>query len=541
MLTGQKGQTGGLSFYSRRSAVMGMRGAVATSQPLASQAGIAMLSSGGNAADAAVAAAAVLTVVEPMNIGLGGDGFALVFDAKSGRVDALNASGRAPQRATIEAYRKRGFEKVPEKGILSVTVPGVVDGWAELLSRYGKKNFSEVLLAAIEYADKGFPVSEIISENWNKVSERLRSHPPTSRVYLPGGRAPRPGEVFKQPELARSLKLLASGGRDEFYIGELAKRIADFSAAQEGLIDEQDLAMHRSTWVTPISSYYRGFQVCEMPPNTIGLAVLLALNILEGYDVGAMEYYSDLHLHTLIEALKLSIEDARSYVADPDKSSIPVERLISKIYANSLREGIAEQSSGEVSGGSLRRSDDTVYITVVDKEGNAISLINSLFYDFGAGLVVDGTGICLQNRGSLFSLDPSHTNCISPGKRPLHTLTPALVLKNNQLFMSFGVVGGWMQPQAQVQILSNIIDFGMNPQVALDAPRVCYTGGRQVSIESEFPKLVQIELRNRGHEIGFELPMEFSFGGGQIILVDPEMKSLIAGSDPRKDGCAAAI
>ncbi len=530
-----------LTFPSRRSAVMGLRGAVATSQPLATQAGIAMLSSGGNAVDAAVAAAAVLTVVEPMNTGLGGDGFALVYHADSNRVDALNASGTAPQAATVEAYRRKGFNRVPESGIFSVTIPGMVDGWDELLSRYGTKDFKEVLTPAIDYAEKGFPVSEIISLNWHRFADRLVEHTSATQAYLPAGRPPRPGEVFRHPDLANSLKRIASGGRDEFYQGELADRIAAFSASEGGFLTRKDLMEYKSKWVSPITTKYRGCDVCEMPPNTIGLAVLIALNILEGYDIEEMGFYSELRFHTLIEAIKLSFADIKTYVADPDHADIPLQSLLSKDYAAHRRKMIGARAAVEVSPGAPYRKGDTVYITTVDSKGNAISLINSLFYDFGAGLVVDGTGICLQNRGTLFSLDPFHLNCIAPGKRPLHTLIPGLVLKGNRLFMSFGVVGGWMQPQAHVQILSNIIDFGMNPQVALDAPRVCYTEGPRVAVEKQLLNQMELGLGNRGHEIVFDLPTGFTFGGGQVIMVDPETRSLAAGSDPRKDGCAAAI
>jgi len=528
-------------FCSRRSAVMGQRGAVATSQPLAAQAGLAMLFSGGNAADAAIAAAAVLTVVEPMNTGLGGDGFALIFDASSGRVHALNASGRAAESATVEAYRRRGLNRVPETGILSVTVPGLVDGWAEILRRHGTKTLAEVLVPAIEYAENGFPVSEIISRDWHAFAGKLAAHPSTARVYLPGGRPPRPGEVVCQPDLARTLRRLGTGGPDEFYRGELAEQIVAFSAAEGGLLTKDDLAKHKSSWVTPISTGYRGYQVYELPPNTIGICALMTLNILEGFDIRAMGCHSELHLHMLIEALKLSVTDTLAYIGDPDQTTIPTEGLLSKEYAGQRRRSIEEVATHDAGPGNPYRGGETVYLTVVDDRGNAVSLINSLFDDFGAGLVVDGTGIALQNRGSLFCLDPEHPNCIAPGKRPLHTLIPALVLKDGRLFMSFGVMGGWMQPQGHAQVLSNIIDFDMNPQSALDAPRVRYLNGCQVAVEAELPEIVRRNLIKRGHEIVLRLPMGMGFGGGQIILVDPTSGSLIAGSDPRKDGCAVAI
>jgi gamma-glutamyltranspeptidase/glutathione hydrolase len=520
---------------------MGLHGAVATSQPLATQAGVAMLISGGNAVDAAVAAAAVLTVVEPMMTGLGGDCFAIIFNAESGEIHALNASGRAPQSATAEAYMRLGLNSIPETGILSVTVPGLVDGWAQLIAHHGTKDLAEVLSPAIEYAENGFPVSEIVSRDWHDLESKLAQHHSTAKAYLSNGRPPRPGEILRQPDLSRSLKVISLGGKDEFYHGELAERIASFCKAEGGFLTKDDLAMHKSNWVKPITASYRGYKLYELPPNTIGICAIMALNIIEGYSFGSIDYHSEFHLHLLIEAIKLSFADMAAYVADPDQTSIPTDGLLSKEYAEQRRQNIKDNVIANIPVGDPFRENDTVYLTVVDGKGNAVSLINSLYDEFGSGLVVDGTGICLQNRGSLFSLNPKHPNCIAPGKRPLHTLAPALVLTDGKLFMSFGVRGGWMQPQGHVQVLNNIVDFGMNPQTALDSPRFRYLTGHQVALEKPLLERAQDSLISRGHDIVPKLPKGMSFGGGQIILKDPQTGSLVAGSDPRTDGCAAAI
>lgn len=527
-----------LRFPSRRSAVVGIRSAVASSQPLAVQAGIATLTAGGNAADAAVATAAVLSVVEPMSTGLGGDAFALVFDSRSGTVSTLNSSGRAPQRASLDTWASLGLQRIPEIGILSVLVPGVVDSWANLLTRYGTMSLADVLTPAIAYAEDGFPISEVVSRDWHRAAPKLKIYPSTAKTYLYNGRPPKPGEIIRQPDLANTLRLIARGGRDEFYLGEVAERIVACSQASNGLLTKEDLRDYSSQWISPISTTYRGFLVCEVPPNSIGVAVLIALNILEDYDIGSMVYHSSDHLHVLIEAVKLSMADALTHVSDPDETEFDPAWLLSKQYASERRRSIDKEASSRMTDIG-HRPGGTVYITVVDSNRNAVSLSNSLFDDFGSGVIVEGTGVVLNNRASLFSLDSQHSNCIAPGKRSLHTLCPSMVIQEKDLFMSFGVMGGMMQPQGQLMVFSNIVDFGMDPQTALDAPRFRYLDGRRVAVEHEIPHSVRSDLSDRGHEI--ILGAGVSFGGGQAIMVDGSTGVLVAGSDPRKDGCAMAL
>ncbi|MFQ5711251.1 MAG: gamma-glutamyltransferase [Candidatus Geothermarchaeales archaeon] len=529
------------TFPSRRSVVMSRNGMVATSQPLAAQAGVRMLLEGGNAIDAAIAASAALNVVEPMSTGIGGDLFALIYLAGSKRVRALNASGRSPYAANLDYFSQRGLREIPLSGMMPVTVPGTVDGWATMLEEHGTMGLPEVLRPAIEYAEDGFPVTEVISALWRGSVSLLAAHPSSAKAYLIDGRAPLPGEVFKQPDLAKTLRMIADGGRDVFYRGEIAEVIIRFSQENGGLLSLRDFAEHTSTWVEPISTDYRGYDVYECPPNDQGLTVLLALNIVEGFDLALMEHNSAEHLHPLIEALKLAFADAQEYVADPDFAEIPIGGLLSKAYADEQRARIDEgRAAGEVLAGVPPSQGDTVYITVVDEHRNAVSLMNSLFWGFGSGMVVEGTGICLHNRGALFSLDADHRNRLEPHKRPYHTIIPSMVLKDDELFMSFGVMGGFMQPQGQLQVLVNILDFGMNVQSALDAPRFRYVAGRQVSVEEGIGESTRRNLSKRGHEI---VPLETTpmslggFGGGQVIMVDPA-GVLLAGSDPRKDGFA---
>lgn len=527
------------NFPSRRAVVMGFGGVVATSQPLAAQAGLRMLLQGGNAADAAIAAAATLNVVEPMSTGLGGDAFALVYWAKEGKVYALNASGRAPYSATLEAFQRRGLKEVPLRGILPVTVPGAAAGWADLLARFGKLGLDRALGPAIEYAEHGFPVSEGIARSWKSSEDLLRQDDEAARVYLPGGRAPRAGERFVSPDLARSLRALAENGPDAFYKGPIAEAIVATSRRYGGLLDLQDLAEHTSTWVEPIYSDYRGYRVYECPPNGHGIAALIALNILSGYDLAALKFGSADELHLKMEAVKLAMTDARRYVADPEMAPVPVQGLLSPTYASERRALIhMEWAIAEPRAGLPPAGQDTVYLCAADSEGNAVSFINSLYYGFGSGIVAEGTGICLQNRGNLFSLDPTHPNCIAPRKRPYHTIIPCMVTKEGKLAICFGVMGGFMQPQGHVQVLSNMVDHGMNPQQALDAPRFYFQQGNEFLIEPFFPKGVYEALRDRGHVLAFG---EGVFGGGQVILVHPESGALMAGSEPRNDGCAVAF
>lgn len=531
------------SFPSRRSAVMSNRGMVATSQPLAAQVGASMLLQGGNAIDAAIATAAALNVVEPMSTGLGGDAFALVYISKSNELKALNASGRAPYAASLETLRNLGYREMPGVGIHTVTIPGTLDGWCTLLDKYGTMSLAQVLAPAIELAENGFPVTEVIGYGWKNNSAKLQSNAAAAHTYLIDGRAPEPGEVFRQPDLAMTFKKIVKGGRDVFYRGEIAEAIVACSQGNGGLIAMQDLNEHTSTWVTPISTNYHGYDIYECPPNGQGLVALLALNILEGYGLCSLGHNSSEYLHLLIEAVKLAFADADRYVADLDFVDIPLESLLSKSYTEQRRHLIdANKARQVVEAGIPDTGGDTVYLAVTDRDGNSVSFINSLYVGFGSGIVVEGTGVCLQNRGSLFSLEAGHPNCIAPHKRPYHTIIPAMVFKDGNLFLTFGVMGGFIQPQGQIQVLLNIIDFNMSVQTALDAPRFRYIQGNECIFEPGIPPSVLQELANKGHHV-VKLDDSYSqqFGGGQAIMVNPSNNVLIAGSDPRKDGCAIGV
>lgn len=525
-------------YPSSRSVVMGNKGMVATSQPLAALAGIRMLLRGGNAIDAAVATSAALNVVEPMSTGIGGDAFALVYITEDRRVRALNASGRSPYAANLEYFAKKGLKNIPDRGMLSVTVPGTVDGWATLLGAYGTMSLSQALEPAIIYAKEGFPVTEIIGRAWRRSKPLLAAHPSSAKTYLTEGRAPRIGDIFKQPDLARTLRQIGEQGRDAFYQGDISKAIVEFSQRNGGLLSLKDLAEHTSTWVEPISINYRGYNIYECPPNGQGLTVLLGLNMAESFDSASIEHNSAEYLHLLIEIMKLAFADAFKYIADPDFIDIPLKKLLSNEYAErqllrinyeNAAEGIPIQAHPTLG--------DTAYLTVVDEQRNAVSFINSLYMKFGSGMTVDGTGICLQNRGALFSLDPEHVNRLEPHKRPYHTIIPAMVLKGDKLLMSFGVMGGLMQPQGHLQVLANILDFDMDVQSALDAPRFRYMYGRLTALESTIDESVRSGLKKKGHDIQVS-DVADDFGGGQIIMIDPISGALLGGSDPRKDGCA---
>jgi len=542
-VSGEKDMDLKYSFPSRRSAVMSNSGIVATSQPLATQAGVSMLLQGGNAVDAAIAAAAALNVVEPMMTGIGGDVFALVYLSRSNELKALNASGRAPFATSLKTLQNLGYQKMPEIGIHTVTIPGALDGWCLLLDNYGTMTLAQVLAPAIELAERGFPVTEVIGHRWRVDRAKLQANASAARTYLVDGRAPEAGEIVVQPDLAKTFKKIAQGGRDVFYRGEIAEAIVACSQENGGLITMQDLNDHTSTWVTPISTNYRGYNIYECPPNGQGLVTLLVLNILEGYDLQSLVHNSSEYLHLLIEALKLAFTDADRYVADPDFVDIPLEKLLAKSYAEQRRRLIdANKALQKVEAGVPHTEGDTIYLAVTDKEGNSVSFINSLYQGFGSGIVVGGTGICLQNRGALFSLEPSHPNCLEPHKRPYHTIIPAMVFKDGDLFLTFGVMGGFMQPQGQVQVLLNIIDFGMDVQTALDAPRFRYIQDNECAFEPGFPSDVLQTLANKGHQIvKLDDPYSQQFGGAQAIMVHPSTKALIAGSDPRKDGCAIGV
>lgn len=518
-----------------RSVVYATGGMVATSQPLAVEAGVDVLKAGGNAFDAAVAAAATLCVVEPMMTGLGGDMFALIYDQKKGKVMGLNASGRAPKLARAALFRAMGYDHIPYTGIYSVTVPGVVDGWAELLEKYGTMTFKETLASAIHYAEHGFPVSEMVSYYWNKGIESLDSDA-ASEHFLMHGAAPKAGTVFKQPDLARTLKMIAKEGRDAFYCGAFAETMERFMIERGGLIRKEDLMNHRSSWVEPISTNYRGYDILEIPPNGQGLVVLEMLNMLEKFDVQSLGHNSAALIHLFSEVKKRAYADRDKYIADSDFAPIPVAKLLSKEYASRMSERL--KFNDEVSAYKGKEiGGDTVYLTVVDHHGNVASVTNSLYNLFGSGEVVTKTGVILQNRGALFSLDPAHLNVIAPGKRPFHTIIPSMVLREGKPVVSFGVMGADMQPQGQVQVLMNLIDFGMNIQEAGEAPRFRhYNEG--LFLENGISQKSKDALKRMGyHILTSDDGDSFGVGGYQGIQIN-DHGVLQGGSDPRKDGCA---
>jgi gamma-glutamyltranspeptidase/glutathione hydrolase len=539
--------------HSTRSVVYGRNGMIATSQPLASAAGLRALQAGGNAIDAAVTAAAVLAVVEPSMTGIGGDLFAIVYDAKTKTLRALNASGRSGYAATPEVFAARNLTRVPPAGVLSVTVPGVVEGWAELLSKFGTFPMSRAVAPAIEYAKSGYPVSEIIGGQWRNSERKLAADPVTAATFLPGGRAPHPGEIFVNPNLAATLQQIAAGGRDAFYKGPIARAIVADMRRRDGLLEERDFTEHRADWIEPISTSYRGYDVYELPPNTQGATVLEMLNILEGFDVKAMGPQSPAYLHALVEAKRIAFADRAAYIGDP--ASVPpmvLKTLISKEYAARRRQEIdpgraaesynagaidgVRPSAGDETDQNLTDRDrgDTIYLTVADGKGNFVSLIQSLFSDFGSGIVAGDTGVLLHNRGSLFNLTPGHPDQIAPHKRPLHTLIPAFIMKDGKPWVSFGVMGGDHQAQGHTQVVVNLVDFGMNIQEAGEAARVTH-GNNGLQVESAIAEAARAALAERGHKVTVSIG---PFGGFQGIMFDPRTGVLMGGSDPRKDGLA---
>ena len=464
--------------FATRSEVLAQNGMACTSQPLATQAAIDILKQGGNAIDAAIAANAVNAVVEPMNCGIGGDLFAIIWIEADKHLYGLNGSGRSPKSLKIETLQGMGLEKIPFRGPLPVTVPGCVDGWFELHKRFGSLPMEKILAPAIYYAKKGFPVTEIIAEYWKTGTDDIKEIPGFAPIFLPGNKAPVKGELFINPALANTLSVLSREGRDAFYRGVIAEEMIAFLAEYGGFLSMDDLKTHRSEWVEPVSTNYRGYNVWELPPNGQGIAVLQMLNILEAFDIQKMGFGSKEYLHLFIEAKKLVYEDRAKYYADPEFNKIPVDKLISKTYAAERRKLIDPlNSSNKVEAGELP-TDDTVYLTVADKSGNMVSLIQSLYWEFGSGMVPPKLGFPLQNRGQLFTFETGHFNQYAPGKRPFHTIIPAFVTRDNKPFLSFGVMGGSMQPQGQVQVLINIIDFNMGTSV-------------EVSIASEKAHLVQ--------------------------------------------------
>ncbi len=556
-----------MNLTSHRSPILGTRGMVATSQPLAVAAGLEILAQGGTAADAAIATAAALNVTEPTSTGIGGDAFALYYEAATGQVTALNGSGRAPAALTIELIRSQFA--LPDSQFLipdsyhahTVTVPGACAAWCDLIERHGRLSLGDVLSPAIRLAEGGFPVAPGTAYFWGRGAERLARVPNGHELTIEG-RGPRAGEIFRNPGLAKTFEAVALGGRAAFYQGEIAEAIVQVLRSAGGVMSLNDLAAHRSTWDTPISTTYRGHRVWECPPNGQGLAALLGLNILEGFDVAATAPLSAERLHLLIEAMRLAFADTAWFVADPEFNPAPLAELLSKEYAAQRRalldprRAVINQMRGVPVAGT-----DTVYLSVVDGEGNACSFINSNYMGFGTGIVPQGWGFTLQNRGHNFSLDPAHSNALAPGKRPYHTIIPAMITRDGRprtedrsrsavtglpsLFASYGVMGGFMQPQGHVQVAVGLIDDALDPQAALDCPRFCIENGQAgagVSLEEGIPVSVMSQLAGMGHSVtprsGYARSI---FGRGQVIVRDQGSGVLWGGSDPRADGCAMSL
>ncbi len=528
------------SYSSQRSATVARRGVVATSQPLAVQAGVAMLQRGGNAVDAAIATAIALTVVEPTSNGIGSDAFALVWDGE--RLHGLNGSGRAPAALSLDAVRAAGHEELPTRGWLPVTVPGAPSAWKAVHERFGRLPFAELFEPGIYYAEHGYPLSPIVAHYWELAARVYGRLPgPEFRgwveTFAPSGQAPSAGDMWSSPGHAATLRRIAESGGEDFYSGRLAKAIADFARQTGGLITEEDLAAHKSEWVEPISTNYRGYEAWEIPPNGQGIAALIGLNILEGFDLASVDRDSAHSFHLQIESLKLAFADAHRYVADPAFSEVPVARLLDKGYAERRRGMIGERALDPAPGNPY--SGGTVYLCAADEDGLMVSFIQSNYMGFGSGVVAPGTGIALQNRGHGFSMDPNHPNRLEPGKRPYHTIIPGFLTREGQAIGPYGVMGGFMQPQGHMQMVVNTVDYHMNPQACLDAPRWQWTEGRHVQIEQDAAQGVVEGLRAMGHQVEV-VPAGGSFGRGQIIWRLPS-GAYVAGSDKRADGYAAGI
>ena len=532
-------------YASRRSATLGLNGTVATSNPLAANAGLDMLKKGGNAVDAAVCAVSVLNVVEPMSTGVGGDVFALVYDSKTKKIEALNGSGKSSMRTDIDDLRNMGMDSIPLEGPysgLAVSVPGCVDAWDQLLKKFGVFSLDTVLVPAIDYSQNGFGVSEITANNWKLAEKKLSINERCE--FLPNDRAPDFGEKVVLPDLNRTLKGISENGRSYIYEGVIPEKISEYVQKFNGWLCEEDFSLHSSSWVKPISSNYRGYDVWECPPNGQGIAALIALNIVENIDLVNSEIEPVLQLHYKIEAMKIAFQDALWYVADPEKVDIPIQELLSKSYAKKRFNEIKEDSAcREYKRGNFNQHGDTVYVSVIDGNGNACSLINSLYQGFGTGLVVPETGIALQNRGALFSTNRDHPNFLEPNKRPYNTIIPCMITRNSNLVSSLGVMGGFQQPQGHLQVISNMIDFGMNPQEALDSERFSVSiENDTLFVENSFNPDVVAALKLKGHSVsinsGFDRGL---FGGGQIIVRDNDEGVLFGGSDPRKDGLSVSF
>jgi gamma-glutamyltranspeptidase / glutathione hydrolase len=544
-LMGQDRITG--QSFATRSEVIARNGMAATSQPLATQVALDILKKGGNAIDAAIAADAVLGVVEPTGAGIGGDLFAIIWSANKKRLFGLNASGRSPRTLKLEYFKENNIDRIPSYGPLPVSVPGCVDGWYEMHDMLGILPMKDILQPAISYAREGFPVTEVIAYYLKKGTELLKDYPNIKEVYMPGGKSPSKGEIFKNPYLANTLEKIVKGGRNEFYRGSIAKTIDAFMKKNGGYLSYDDLSRHHSEWVDPVKTTYRGYEIWELPPNGQGIATLQMLNILEGYDLASMGFGSPEYIHLFIESKKLAFEDRAKYYADPAFAKIPVNQLISKKYATERRKLIDRNAASKVLPAGKAEAGNTIYLTVADKYGNMVSLIQSNYRGMGSGMCPTGLGFVLQDRGEMFSLEEGHNNVYAPGKRPFHTIIPGFITKSGKPWISFGVMGGDMQPQGQVQIIVNLIDFKMNLQEAGDAPRIHHVGSSEptgelmtnggiVYLESGFGWDTIQKLINLGHTIQWDLG---GYGGYQAIMWDDKNKVWFGASESRKDGQAA--
>jgi len=531
--------------FASRSEVLGQHGMIATSHPLATQIGLEILKKGGTAVDSAIAANIALGLMEPTGSGIGGDLFAIVWDAKEKKLFGLNASGPAPHAISLEYFNEQNLTKIPAFGPLPVTVPGVVDGWVKLHEKFGNQSFSSLFQPTIDYANKGHPVSETIAYYLDRSKEIFSHYPNFSEVWMKDGKTTKKGNIFKNPQLARTLQIIAKEGRAGFYEGEVARTIANFVQAQGGFLTYEDLAGFNSEWVEPVSSNYRGYDIWELPPNGQGMVALQILNILENFNLKKMGLYSSEYIHLFTEAKKLAFGDRAKHYADPNFSKIPIEKLISKAYAKERAMLIDFKEASQVDESGIPNGGDTIYLTAADQFGNMVSLIQSNYRGMGSGMVPPGLGFMLQDRGELFSLKEGHANVIKGGKRPFHTIIPAFVTKNNKPFISFGVMGGATQPQAHVQIIINLIDFGYNLQEAGDAPRIVHSGSSQptdekmldggiVSLEKGFGNNIEEELKKMGHNIKYQKGI---FGGYQAIMLKDGV--YFGASESRKDGQAA--
>jgi len=535
--------------FATRSEVIAQNGMAATSHPLATQIAIDILQKGGTAVDAAIAANAALGLMEPTGCGIGGDLFAIIWCSETRKLYGLNASGRSPKSLTREHFLEKGYQMIPQRGPLSVSVPGAVDGWFEMHRKFGRLPMSDILQPSIDYAINGFPVTELIAYLLQRSAGILGRFPNFKETFMPNGRMPRKGEIFRNPLLANTYKILATQGRDAFYKGEIAKVIDKFMHENGGFLTLDDLANHQSEWIEPVSTNYRGYDVWQLPPNSQGIAVLQMLNILEGFDIASMDIFSPEYIHLLVEAKKLAFEDRAKYYADMNFNTIPVEWLISEEYAAQRRKLINPNRASRRVEPGVPSAPNTIYLTVADRYGNMVSLIQSNFRGMGSGMTPPGLGFVLQNRGESFNLQPGHFNTFEPGKRPFHTIIPGFVTKDGEPFMAFGVMGGDMQPQGQVQILINMIDFGMNLQEAGDAPRILHSGSSEptgsimtdggiLSLEYGFPFETIRALMEKGHVIQWD---HGGFGGYQAIKWDRVNRVFYGASESRKDGHAAGF